>query len=53
MYQVVLELLFAMNLPRDISEKYNYLKQQTCQTLGIPFHPAVSTYMPTQQRLEP
>jgi hypothetical protein len=23
------KLLFSMNLPKDISEKYNFLKQQT------------------------
>ena len=40
------ELLFSMNLPRDISEKYNYLKQQTFQALGLPFQAAVSTFLP-------
>ena len=35
-----------MNLPRDISEKYNYLKQQTFQALGLPFQAAVSTFLP-------
>ena len=38
------KLLFSMNLPKDISEKYNFLKQQTFQTLGLHFSPAVSTY---------
>ena len=42
----LIELLFSMQLPKDISEKYNYLKQQTFQTLGLPFNPALSTYIP-------
>lgn len=36
-----------MNIPREIIEKYNYLKQSTYEALGLAFSPAQSTYVPT------
>ena len=38
-----------MNIPKEISEKYNYLKQQTFESLGLAFNPGVSTYVPPSQ----
>jgi hypothetical protein len=28
-----------MSIPKDIVEKYNFLKQNTFEALGLPFHP--------------
>ena len=41
-----IELLFSMNIPQDIATKYNFLKEQTYDTLGLPFVQGVITYVP-------
>ncbi len=30
-----------MSLPKDIIEKYNFLKQNTFEALGLPFAPGI------------
>ena len=35
-----------MNVPQEIAQKYNFLKQQTFESLGLQFSPAVITYVP-------
>jgi len=34
-----------MNIPKDIAEKYNFLKKQTFDNLGLNYSPGVITYI--------
>lgn len=36
-----------MNMPLDIASKYNFLKQQTYENLGLVFSPGVITFVPS------
>lgn len=33
-----------MNIPKDIVEKYNYLKMTTYESLGLPFAPGIPSF---------
>eukprot|EP00347_Sterkiella_histriomuscorum_P014266 403361539 len=48
MQSITEKLLFSMNVPQEIATKYNFLKQQTFESLGLQFQPGVITYVAPQ-----
>ncbi len=41
---MTVDLLFAAKIPPEITEKYNYLKRSTFESLGLSYAPACSEF---------